>query len=524
MKNFVHILFWFSFINCSFAQGPSDLWTHTYGGSRSERANSLITTTDGGCIFVGSASSSNGDVIGLHSPFGWNYYDFWIVKLSSNGVMQWQKCYGGTKSDNAFKIIQVSDGGYVIVGSSVSNDGDVTLHYGSDSFNDLWIIKLDNSGNLLWQKTYGGYSEDYACSVSETTDGGLVVAAILNADYNGTVPVTYSDSMDYWVLKLNSVGEKLWENHYGGENADRAWSIKSTPDGGCIVVGQSASHYGDVINSIGPFNAAISDYWIAKLSSTGAIEWQKSYGGLQGDWATSVSLTNDGGYIIAGNTNSNNTGTVTNFYGGVDGYIIKLNSVGSLEWEKCIGGSANDYFNSIIQTIDGGYLVCGETNSNDGDLAGLMAGDKAWIVKLSSTGTISWQRHYQEQPIYNAFNDIVQNTDGTCIAVGYLNLYADYDNYNIFAVKLGVNSLSNTEFNTFDIVFYPNAVDDILHIQSSNHEVFKVINIYDVLGKKVSSFNLENNSVNLESLQNGLYFVEIKNSLNQIFRKKITKN
>lgn len=522
MKKISALIFWLSSLSVLFAQGPSDSWTRSYGGSNSDQGNSVISTNDGGSIFIGSTRSPNGDVVGLHSPFGWNYSDFWVVKLNSNGTIQWQKCFGGSKNEVGFEIIQLSDGGYVIVGSCISNDGDVTLHYGSDSFTDAWIIKLDNSGNLLWQKTYGGYSDEYARSVTETADGGLLVAAILNIDYNGTVPITYNQSMDYWVLKLNSSGELQWNNHYGGENSDLVSSIKATPDGGCIVAGQSGSHYFDVVNSINPISGDIPDYWIVKLSPTGTIQWQKSYGGLQSDWATSICITNDGGYIIAGNTNSNNTGTVTNFHGGVDGYVIKLNPVGDLEWQKCIGGTSNDLFNSIIQTIDGGYIACGIADSSDGDLNGVIPGGKAWIVKLTSSGNISWQRHYMEVS-GNTFNDISQNTDGTYIAVGYRNYFQNYDNYDVFAVKLNAESLSNLEFDKFHVTLYPNAVDEILYIQS-NGEIDKEITIYDVQGKKVNSFFVENNSVDLRSLQKGFYFIEIKNELNQSIKKKILKN
>ncbi|WP_412464796.1 T9SS type A sorting domain-containing protein [Flavobacterium mekongense] len=515
------LIFSFAAVSSLSAQSPNDLWTETYGGTRVERAYSVLSTDDGGSIFIASTESSNGDVVGLHGPLGWNYSDFWVVKLNSSGAIQWQKCLGGSRSEVPYEIIQVADGGYVIAGSGVSNDGDLTLHYGSESFLDLWIIKIDNSGNLIWQKTYGGYSTEYACSVDETPDGGLIVAAILNADYNGTVPITYSGSMDYWVLKLNSLGEIQWNNHYGGENRDQAHSIKATPDGGCIVVGQSGSHYGDVLNSIGPFNADIPDYWIAKLSPNGNIEWQKSYGGLQSDWATSVSLTNDGGYIIAGITNSNSV-NVTNYHGNGDGWVIKLNASGTLEWQKCIGGSDGDNLSSVIQTIDEGYLLCGSTNSTDGDLAGIMVGNKAWIIKLDSIGNISWQRHYQQQPISNFFNDITQNPDGTVIAIGSLNYYSDTSNYDVFAVKLDVNSLTTTNANHFNVVLYPNAVDDILYIQSGT-EIFEEINIYNLQGKKVNSFRAENNRINLSSLQKGVYFVEFINDLNQNIRKKIVK-
>lgn len=525
MKKILTLLFLFSSTSILLAQSPLDLWKKTFGGSQNDRGISLVGTADGGCVFVASAYSSDGDVIGQHNPYS-NSEDFWVVKLDAAGTIQWQKCLGGWYDETPYQLIQVADGGYVIVGASDSNDGDVGFHYGSStSFSDLWITKLDSTGNLIWQKNYGGYSTEYGTSVSEATDGGLFVAAVLNADYNGTVPVTYSNSMDYWIIKLNSVGEMQWNDNYGGENGDRVYSIKSTPDGGCIAVGQSGSHYGDVTNSLGPLNTDFSDYWVLKLNATGGIQWQKSYGGSGIDWATSLSLTNDGGYIIAGNIQSNNTGFVTNFHGASDGWVIKLDSTGGLVWQKTLGGSSDEALYSIIQTADGGYLTCGNTLSTDGDLAGVMAGNKAWIVKLDSNGAVSWQRHYLES-FDNVFNSIIQNTDGTTIAIGCHQKFNPANSgyyFDAFIVKLDVNSLATSETNQFDVVLYPNAVNDVLNIQS-NGEVFKEINVYDILGKKVDSFTAENNSINLSSLQKGIYFVEIKNEQNQSLRKKIVKN
>ncbi len=501
---------------------PNELWVRAYGGSGTERANSVVSTNDGGCVFAGTANSLNGNVSGLHTILGWTESDFWVVKLNAAGDIQWQKCLGGNMDEVAYDIIQVADGGFVIVGSAESNDGDITWHYGDYTFEDLWIAKIDNTGNLVWQKTYGGYSTEYATAVSETADGGIIVAAVLNADYNGTVPVTYSGSMDYWVLKLNALGEMQWNNHYGGENGDQARSIKGTADGGCIVVGQSGSHYGDVSNSYGPFNTSIPDYWIAKLNATGTIEWQKSFGGYQNDWATSVSLTNDGGYIIAGNTNSNNNGNVTGYHGGQDAWVVKISSLGNLEWQKSVGGTGADFFYSVVQTTDGGYFLCGSTNSSDGDLSGVVAGNKAWIVKLDSQGNISWQRHFVHH-MYNGLTDIVHNPDGTCIAVGHFKYPATDQDYDAFVAKLDVSSLSNNEFDASDIILYPNAVDDILNIRALG-EIINEIHIYDVQGKKVDSFLGENTSVNLNLLPKGVYFVELENDSNQRVRKKIVKN
>lgn len=527
MRKIYTLPVFFTFIFISYAQGPNTLWMRTYGGTDTDKAYAVSTTNDGGSIFVGQTNSRNGDVSGLHGTSSDS--DYWVVKLNAAGDIQWQKCLGGTNKESASDVIQVYDGGYVITGLTTSNDGDVTLNHSTGYlYEDVWVVKINGSGTLLWEKSFGCREPEYSPFLSETIDGGIFVCTSLQnqTDYSGSAPFTYgvgsnTGSLDYWVIKLNSLGEMQWNNHYGGENFDRSFSIKATPDGGCIVVGSSDSHHHDVTNSLTADGVLISDYWILKLSATGAIEWQNSYGGLSGDGAKSVAVTNDGGYIVAGLTSSNNTINVTNYHGNTDGWVIKLSSSGTLEWQKCIGGSDLDILYGIIQTLDGGYLACGQTDSIDGDLAGITTGAKAWLIKLDSIGNISWQRHYKQLSYNNVFYDISQSTNGTLIAVGS-GVNANTSNEDVFAVKLDAESLSNSDFSKSDVILYPNAVDAILNIQYFG-QLNEKINVYDMLGKKVNSFYIKNNTVDMSSLQKGLYFVEIKNEFNQTTVKKIIK-
>jgi hypothetical protein len=513
-------------LNACLAQGPADIWYRNYGGTEDEFGKSIIKTNDGGLLIAGSTDSLNGDVIGIHRTFpnsSFAYADFWIVKLNSNGDIQWQKCLGGRMGDAAASVVELSSGGYIVGGSSHSNDGDVTFHCASDSFSDAWFVKLDILGNVVWQKTYGGGQIDTCASIDITNDGGIIATGRLDADFNCyTVPITYNQSPDYWVLRLDANGERVWDNHYGGENGDSPYCIKTTSDGGFIIAGGSASHYGDVVNSIGPMNAAINDFWILKLNSIGIIEWQKSFGGLSADWATNVALTSDGGYIVVGNTASFNTGTVTNFHGEIDGLVIKLSATGIVEWQKCYGGSSADYFNSVKQTVKGGFIICGNTDSSNGDLAGITTGNKAWIIKLNSAGNISWQRHYMYGHI-NSFEDIIQNPDGTFNAVGRSYLYTE-DESKLVVVKLWNETLSNDDlFLTENVILSPNPVNDVLYIQSNGINI-KEGTIYGTDGRKVDSYEITDNRINIQGLSKGLYLLEIKNENNQSLTKKFVKN
>jgi hypothetical protein len=308
-----NIIIW-SFTYSLVEEEPYITWRKCLGGSDWDAVIPIQQTSDGGDIVAGVTSSNNGDVSGNHGA-----YDFWVVKLSSTGSLQWQKCLGGSGSDDAASIQQTSDGGYIVAGSTRSNDGDVSGNH-------------DVSGN-------------------------------------------YGES-DFWVVKLSSTGSLQWQKCFGGSNWDHAASIQQTSDGGYIVAGSTGSSDGDVSGKHAGF-----DFWVVKLSSTGSLQWQKCLGGSGSDLAASIQQTSDGGYIVAGITSSNN-GDVSGNHGAEDFWVVKLSSTGSLQWQKCFGGSNWDRAYSIQQTSDGGYIVAGMTESNNGDVSGNHGESDIWVVKL----------------------------------------------------------------------------------------------------------------------------------------------
>jgi len=282
--------------------------------------------------------------------------DIWILDLSLSGDIVWQRTYGGAADCDLLYggIQETGDGGYVVVGFTGS--------FGTGN-NDSWILKLTSSGDIEWQRTYGGSdSHNYPYSFQITSDGGYIVAG-------GTYSIS-AEVPDGWVLKLTSYGDIEWQNTYGGGSYDRATSIQQTEDGGYIVAGETKS-----------FGAGGADLWILKLTSSGDIEWQRTYGGSGGDDGSSIQETGDGGYIVTVETESFGAGDR-------DLWILKLTSSGDIEWQRAYGGSLDDYGNYIQETGDGGYIVAGGTNSfgaGDGD---------GWILKLTSSGDIEWQRTY----------------------------------------------------------------------------------------------------------------------------------
>ncbi len=252
------------------------------------------------------------------------------------------------------------DGGYIVAGKSSSNDGDVTNHHGSIGSMDYWVVKLDSTGTIQWQKCLGGTYGEVGYSIQQTDDDGYIVAGYSSSN-DGDVTNNHG-SVDYWVVKLDSLGTIQWQKCLGGSRDEEGYSIQQTADGGYIVAGSTYSKDGDVTNNHGK-----SDYWVVKLDSTGTIQWQKCLGGTHDDEALSIQQTADGGYIVAGDSGSND-GDVTNNHGKTDYWIVKLDSTGIIQWQKCLGGSSYDEALSIQQTADGGYIVAGGTESHDGDV------------------------------------------------------------------------------------------------------------------------------------------------------------
>lgn len=352
-------------------------WKKEYGGTMNDEGRSIIQTNDGGYLVCGFSASNNGDVLGNHG----GAFDGWVIKLNSNGVKQWQKAIGGSQKDEFRDVMQTEDGGYILVGKSDSQDGDIAENNG---LWDVLVVKLNSTGQLEWEKTYGGSENDEARGVNSTSDGGFVVVGRTSSN-DGDVEQNNGNA-DMWVLKLNHIGELEWEETYGGNAADIAQDVVQTQDGGFIVGGYSGSHNsGDVSghDELGSF-----DFWIVKITANGILEWQKALGGTEPDYAQSIIITNDGNYLVLGDAASAN-GELTGNLNGTQFWLTKLSKTGELIWQYAYGGSEADVGYSVSNTSDGGYIMAGYTWSTDGDAAGANyhGYNDFWIVKLSPETT-----------------------------------------------------------------------------------------------------------------------------------------
>jgi hypothetical protein len=401
---------------------PTIQWQKSLGGTGVEMIRSLVQqTNDGGFIVAGNSESNDGDVSGNHGES-----DYWLVKLSSIGTIEWQKSLGGSGNEGLSSIQLTNDGGYIVAGFSESNDGDVSGNHGDK---DYWVVKLNSSGAIEWQKSLGGTGVEIGSLVQQTNDGGFIVAGNSYSN-DGDVSGNHGDK-DYWVVKLSSIGNIEWQKSLGGSVEDSTNSIQQTNDGGYIVLGYSFSNDGDISD-----NHGLSDYWVVKLTSIGTIEWQKSIGGSSYDFSSSIQQTSDGGYIVAGESISYD-GDVSGNHGNSDYWVVKLTSTGTIEWQKSLGGIDMEYSPKIQQTIEGGFIVVGSSFSNDGDVSGNHGNTDCWVVKLTSDGTIEWQKSIGSS-YYDNPTSIEQTNDSGYVISGFI----DYEqsqfpfNFDYLIVKL----------------------------------------------------------------------------------------
>lgn len=394
---------------------PSSEITHTLiGGNQDDFAYHIRQTSDGGYIIGGtSASSQNGDA----TPENHGGSDCWVVKLSAGGNIEWNKMYGGSADDELRQIVPTSDGGYIFCAYTESSaDGDVwqTSHGGFDS----WIVKLDASGDTTWTKLIGGDQGDFANSIQQTADGGYVVAAFSFSSDIGDITDPSNGLSDYWVVKLNASGTIVWDKLLGGAGEEQVYAVRQAADGGYIVSGYSTSSAsGNVTGTI----HGVFDFWVVKLTGTGTISWNTLIGGTQEQIASNIEQTADGGYITIGKTLSGASGNITGTnHGQNDFLIVKLNSSGAVSWTQILGGAGEDFAASLKQTSDGGYIVAGTSSSSaTGNVSDASHGlEDAWIVKLNSTGNITWNKLFGGTD--SDFATSIQiTTDGNYIISGY---------------------------------------------------------------------------------------------------------
>ncbi|MDR2236805.1 MAG: T9SS type A sorting domain-containing protein [Chryseobacterium sp.] len=507
---YLNSLFFFFIISGLSAQAPSIQWQKALGGNGGELANAVQQTSDGGYIIAGESTSSNGD-----ATFNHGNSDVWIVKLDASGTIQWQKSLGGSFYDTANSVQQTADGGYILTGESASLDGDVTGNHGNA---DYWVVKLDASGNIQWQKSLGGSAYETANSVQQTTDGGyIVVGECFSTD--GDVIGNHGIA-DYWVVKLDASGVIQWQKSLGGSSYERGNSVQQTTDGGYIVAGGAGSNDGDITAAHGN-----EDFWIVKLDASGNIQWDRSLTGNIADAAESIQQTSDGGYIVAGGSNSVNSEFPVTF--GIANYCVaKLDASGNPLWQRYFGGSGNDYAYSTQQTADGGYIVAGGAASLDGNVIGNHGNTDCWIIKLDDSGNLQWQKALGGTSFENAYA-IQQTNDGGYIIAGQASstdgdVTGIHDDGDAWVIKLNSEQLSTAENQLLNKPsLYPNPAKDFVNIDHLPAET--TVSITDMSGRLLftGKYNDQKITVDVRSFITGTYFIQVLHKDKVIVSEKL---
>ncbi len=315
-------------------------WNRTYGGGDRENFRDVVTD-DGGYVLAGSIELFGGG------------YDAWLVKVDSEGVLEWSQTYGGEDRETLWDVVVTGDDGYVLAGYTES--------YGAGEA-DFWLVKVDSEGTVEWNQTYGGFDDDEAWSMAATSDGGYIIA--------GDTRSYAAGKTDVWLVKVDSEGVLEWTQTYGGEDYDGGRSVVETHGGGYLLAGYTKS-----------YGAGGRDAWLVKVDCEGVLEWNRTYGGSKYDTARDVLQTGDGGYVLAGQTESFGAGLY-------DFWLVKVDCEGVLEWNRTYGGEDYEYLQDAATADDGGYVLTGQTESYSAGKT------DAWLVKVDCEGVLETDRAY----------------------------------------------------------------------------------------------------------------------------------
>jgi hypothetical protein len=401
------------------AADGSSIWHKCFGGSGDEfNAYSIIKAANGTYLVTGITYSSNGDVSGNHGGA-----DLWVFNINEAGTLQWQIALGGTSNEvfsKGTKTIEAADGSYYIGTETFSNDGNVSGNAGNS---DLWLVKLNNTGVFQWQKCLGGTANEFFTDFKEGQNGELYVLGYTSSPELPNFHGVNSDYSDIYLCRVSSVGTLIFQKCFGGTLADKSDQLVSTfADGSCVINSTIRNGGGDVTGYPGSANG--TEIWFFKVKNDGSIDWQNALGGVGFDGTTGVGTlddyggtgkviqTSDQGFLIPAWTESGN-GDVTGYHvpPGSDTlyrsdiWVVKLNSDGVLEWQKCLGGYSGEYARgSAIEIGSGDYIITGYTRSNYGDVQTNNGRVDAWIVRLASTNTVKGVLYYDENS--NGIKDV----------------------------------------------------------------------------------------------------------------------
>ncbi len=478
-----------------------------------------ISTKDKGILLVGLESYNPGGIIPSF-PLDTIFYNVLIVKIDSNQQISWLKVYGGTRDDQAVSACQTPDGGYAVLATTWSNNGNVTGFKGGE---DIWLLRIDSNGNLLWEKTYGGSAS--GISIANTPDNGFIILGSgTGADTD--VPFHYGSSLieDWVVVKTDSMGNKQWCKDLGGTQQEASIGSILAIDTAYYLISSSNSIDHDCTDTF--WHAGIDtweDYHMLKLDKSGNVLWDSSYGGSANDYINYAMYdARDSTIMIVGGTGSNDY-MVTDYQGGGDFWVLKVNRNGTLVWKKTLGGISKDYGNSICITPNGGYLVVGSTDT------GILAIHHIKLFCLDNASNeitskifgglndddVSSVIPYLDGYVASGYSGSQIFTEGIC-NMNYSGAFISYIDY----WPLTVLNFNNEE----QLKIYPNPIKDKVTIYLPNRNGnIQIINSIGQLiyNKQTDQQNME---INTTEWNKGLYLIKYQSETGIVLTGKIIKN
>jgi hypothetical protein len=511
MKKILFTIIGLIWMHMLIAQAPEIQWERNFGGDETENFTGLGESPDGYFYFAGTSTSpASGD----RTQARRGSYDFWIVKTDADGNIIWNKAVGGGGATRMNSMTVTADGGIILAGNT-----DAGANYEKSEPNrgpigsvDIWVIKLDNKGNKVWDKTLGGTDSDAPFAIAETPDGGCIVAGESSSPKSGDKSEENYGKRDAWAIKLNNLGVKEWDKVYGGSEGDVFYSVVNTNDGGFLFGGASVS---GISGNKTEASRGGADCWLVKTDANGNIEWDKTYGGDKTDNVYSIKQLESGEYIIGAYSESEISGDKTMKSKGFgDLWLLKLNNSGSIIWQRGIGGSSSDFLAKIDKTKDGGIVIGMSTNSTisgDKTIPNFGGGNDYWIVKVDSEGSILWQDSYGDVSNDDLF-DAMSTSDGGYLMGGFSNKWRKGD-FWVIKLKPEISTGIFGQSTLVKMRLYPNPVKNLLNFEFGFNQSLlnNSIEIYDIMGKMIlnKKINIIEGRTSFEiNLPNGTYIVK----------------
>jgi hypothetical protein len=474
----------------SLAQSPIKVWDRRFAGDTADYLNSIRRSGTGSLFLAGRSNSKN---VAEKSQTSKGGYDYWVIKTDSNGNKNWDVTLGTASNEELFSVVPTSDGGCLVGGytNGGKNNDKSQTSFGS---NDYWVVKLNSNGVKQWDSAYGGNSYEELHYVEPTTDKGFLLIGLSYSAKTGNKKSPNKGDADIWVVKIDSVGRMLWDSSYGGKGFDNCWEGHQTKDGGFMLAGWSRSTISGnkTKDSIGS-----TDVWLLKINGNGVVQWDKVYGGVSIDEILTFMELPDGGFILPAYSYSGATGNKTvPSRGSLDVWLIRTDANGNKLWERAVGGNGDDKCYGIVQTSDKGFVMCGYSFSNMGDRSKFnYGGGDYWVIKTDSSGRPLWDENVGGRRD-DYVQDMVLTTNDNIVLGGYSRSAKGQDktqdtinsNYDFWIAKV---KQPNFFISRHDTVLCPN--DAVFVHYESKHNFADTNKIFLQISDGFSNFTTINN-------------------------------